>query len=53
MAYLSKAECEILSAIDLLEEFPLSETQQKLVNYLRANSDHIVEALTDEDGNLL
>ena len=32
-------------AIDGLEEFPLSELQQRLVNYLRANRDDVEEAL--------
>ena len=47
-AYLSNEETEILEAIDLLEEFPLSETQQKLVNYLRENQDDVIEALSGE-----
>jgi len=40
---------EIEKAIDGLEEFPLTETQQRLVNYLRANRDDIAEALETFD----
>jgi hypothetical protein len=35
-------------AVDGLDEFPLSELQQSLVNYLRANKDDIIEALEGE-----
>jgi len=37
-------ENELQQAIDGLEEFPLTELQQRLVNYLRANKDDIAEA---------
>ena len=38
---------EILEAIEGLENFPLTEAQQSLVNYLRANIDDIEEAFID------
>jgi hypothetical protein len=35
----------ILIEIDGLEDFPLSENQQRLINYLRNNLDDINEAI--------
>ena len=40
-------ENDIINAIDGFEQFPLTELQQSLVNYLRANQDDIAEALGD------
>lgn len=37
----------IEKAINDLENFPLSEDQQSLVNYLRANLDDIIDALAE------
>lgn len=40
---------ELQKAIDDLNNFPLTELQQRLVNYLSANVDDIAEALDIED----
>ena len=40
-----KPETDMRDAIDGLEEFPLTENQQRLVNYLRANIDDLSETL--------
>jgi hypothetical protein len=40
-------EQEILKAIEDLENFPLTEDQQHLINYLRANVNDIEDALAD------
>lgn len=37
----------IESAIDELEDHPLTELQQSLMNYLRANIDDVAEALEE------
>ena len=40
-----KPEQDMRDAIDGLEEFPLTENQQRMVNYLRANIDDLSETL--------
>ena len=38
---------EIKKAIEDLEDYPLTEIQQHLMNYLRANIDDVEEAFID------
>ncbi len=45
----SQAEEKVINEIRDLDNFPLSELQQRLVNYLIANVPDIVEALGLED----
>ena len=42
-------EKEFTEALDSLEDSPLTETQQRLVNYLRANKDDVLDALSPDD----
>ena len=46
---ISQAEEKVINEIRDLDNFPLSELQQRLVNYLIANVPDIVEALGLED----
>jgi len=41
-------EQEILDELSALEEFPLTEKQQRIVNYVRSNVEDLVEAFDDE-----